>query len=311
MSGVSAIGLLLLRSTVLGLFLPIACDASSAVSSPTAVTWQPGKLVRGSPVLFRVSAPANLKGLIGRWLGHEVQFFSVPGNKGWYAFAGIPVETTPGSYDLELTGTRGATSFHYVKRIRVGPANYPKIAIHVGKQFTEPSPEQLKQITADKDLKQSIFAKETGVRLWRGGFEAPVSAATSDPFGTERVFNGEVKSRHLGLDYAAGPGTPVHAINRGTVVLARDLYFEGGFVVIDHGQGLMSLYLHLSEFKVHEGDEVARGQLIAVSGGTGRATGPHLHLAVRWQGIYLNPQTLLKLELPETRSVEASDQSRQ
>src|SRR5207249_869726 len=119
---------------------------------------------------------------------------------------------------LELAGIRDAGSFHYVRRIRIAPAKYPQIAIHVAKQFTEPSPEQLKKIAADKDLKQSIFAKETETRLWEGGFEAPVTAATSDGFGTERVFNGEVKSRHLGLDYAVGPGTPVHAINQGTVV---------------------------------------------------------------------------------------------
>jgi murein DD-endopeptidase MepM/ murein hydrolase activator NlpD len=80
--------------------------------------------------------------------------------------------------------------------------------------------------------------------------------------------------------------------------LARLLFFEGNFVVIDHGQGLLSLYLHLSKISVKEGDEVRKGQEIGVSGGTGRATGPHLHLAVRWQGIYLDPQVLLKLQLP-------------
>jgi murein DD-endopeptidase MepM/ murein hydrolase activator NlpD len=100
------------------------------------------------------------------------------------------------------------------------------------------------------------------------------------------------------LDFAAPAGTEVHAINRGTVILARQLYFEGGFVVIDHGQGLMSLYLHLSEFKVKEGDQVDTGQPIAVSGGSGRATGPHLHLAIRWQGVYINPAILLKLVIP-------------
>jgi murein DD-endopeptidase MepM/ murein hydrolase activator NlpD len=81
------------------------------------------------------------------------------------------------------------------------------------------------------------------------------------------------------------------------VILARPLYFEGNCVVIDHGQGLLSLYLHLSEFKVKEGEEVETGQLIGLSGGTGRATGPHLHLAIRWQSVYLNPQLLLKLRL--------------
>jgi murein DD-endopeptidase MepM/ murein hydrolase activator NlpD len=87
-------------------------------------------------------------------------------------------------------------------------------------------------------------------------------------------------------------------MNDGTVLLARPLYFEGNFVVLDHGQGLLTLYLHLSEFKVKEGDTVKRGQVIGLSGGTGRATGPHLHVAVRWQGTYLDPARLTQLSLP-------------
>ena len=88
-------------------------------------------------------------------------------------------------------------------------------------------------------------------------------------------------------------------MNDGTVLLARPLYFEGNFVVLDHGQGLLTLYLHLSEFKVKEGDQVKRGQIIGLSGGTGRATGPHLHVAVRWQGTYLDPAQLMRLRLPQ------------
>ena len=95
----------------------------------------------------------------------------------------------------------------------------------------------------------------------------------------QRVFNGKTSSPHLGLDFRVPTGTPVAAMNDGTVLLARPLYFEGNFVVIDHGQGLLTLYLHLSEFKVKEGDQVKRGQVIALSGGTGRATGPHLHVS--------------------------------
>ncbi len=103
---------------------------------------------------------------------------------------------------------------------------------------------------------------------------------------------------HQGLDYAVPTGTPVSAANAGTVLLAGDLYFEGNCVVLDHGQGLLTLYLHLSELSVKQGERVVRGQQIGLSGGTGRATGPHLHLAVRWQGVYLNPSTLLTLKLP-------------
>jgi murein DD-endopeptidase MepM/ murein hydrolase activator NlpD len=87
-------------------------------------------------------------------------------------------------------------------------------------------------------------------------------------------------------------------VNGGTILLARSLFFEGNCVVLDHGQCLLTLYLHLSEFKVKEGEQVVRGQVIGVSGGTGRATGPHLHVAVRWQGVYVNPATLLELSLP-------------
>jgi murein DD-endopeptidase MepM/ murein hydrolase activator NlpD len=90
----------------------------------------------------------------------------------------------------------------------------------------------------------------------------------------------------------------VAALNRGTVLLARPLYFEGNCVVLDHGQGLLTIYMHLSKIEVKEGESVDRGEEIARSGGTGRSTGPHLHVAVRWQGFYLNPATMMSLKLP-------------
>jgi murein DD-endopeptidase MepM/ murein hydrolase activator NlpD len=102
----------------------------------------------------------------------------------------------------------------------------------------------------------------------------------------------------LGLDFHATVGTTVRAANRGTVILARNLYFEGNCVFIDHGQGLMTLYFHLSEMKVKEGDKVDSGTIVGLSGNTGRVTAPHLHFAVRWQGVYLDPQTLLELHPP-------------
>lgn len=293
----------LVRSKGKLLFVAIAVmllwDAAlwAAPVRSSVVTWQPSKLVRGSPVLFKVSAPARVQLVTGTWFGHELQFFR-DGTR-WYALAGIPVETKAGIYKLELSETSPAGELKVQKNVVIATARYPRITIQVAKKFTEPNPQELKQISADKEVKKTVLASQTPDRLWQGSFEAPVSSPVSDVFGTERVFNGEVKSRHLGLDFAAPAGTPVHAINDGTVILAQSLYFEGGFVVIDHGQGLLSLYLHLSDFKVKEGDKVKTGQLIAMSGGSGRATGPHLHLAVRWQNVYLNPAVLLKLQLPE------------
>jgi murein DD-endopeptidase MepM/ murein hydrolase activator NlpD len=263
----------------------------------SAVSWQPARLVRGSPVLFQVS-DSRAQAVSGQWMGHKLTFFRSENGTSWYALAGIPVETKPGSYELSLTEGPPGRSVQVIKKVKIANARYPRIAAHVAKKFTEPNADQLKEISADKSVKESVLATETAQKLWRGRFEPPVSVAVSDVFGTERVFNGQVQSRHLGLDFAAPAGTPVHAINRGTVLLAQPLYFEGGFVVIDHGQGLLSLYLHLSDFQVKQGDPVTSGQTIGMSGSSGRATGPHLHLAVRWQGVYLDPAVLLRLQTP-------------
>jgi murein DD-endopeptidase MepM/ murein hydrolase activator NlpD len=264
-----------------------------------SVRWQPAKLVNGAPVLFQVSAPAILQSLSGTWLGHQVYFSFNQASKTWYGIAGVSLETPPGQYSLALTATSSkATPLSFERKLVVGKAKYPAVAVKVAKKFTEPDPEQVKEINQDKTIKEDAFKRFDPDRLWAGDFRPPVNASISDIFGTGRTFNGKIQSRHQGLDYAVPSGTPVSAVNRGTILLARPLYFEGNCVVIDHGQGLLTLYMHLSEFKVKEGEEVARGQEVGLSGGTGRATGPHLHIAVRWQGTYLNPATLLTLQIP-------------
>jgi murein DD-endopeptidase MepM/ murein hydrolase activator NlpD len=285
--------------------LLLCFSSASAKESPTSsktlvVTWQPKKLVNGSPALFRASPPARLEALWGTWLGHNIQFRFDPASKTWYGFGGVSLGTSAGPHPLELQGTTAAgRAIAYERSVQVYRAKYPKIAVNVPKQFTEPSAEQLRTIAQDKSLKDSVFEKVTPVPEWAGDFDPPVEARVSDVFGTARVFNGKAQSVHQGLDYAVPSGTPVHALNGGTVLLARPLYFEGNCVVLDHGQGLLTLYLHLSEFAVKEGDVVQRGQVLGLSGGTGRATGPHLHIAVRWQGVYLDPATLLRLQTPK------------
>jgi murein DD-endopeptidase MepM/ murein hydrolase activator NlpD len=265
-----------------------------------AVRWQPTRVVNGTPVLFRVTAPAALESLSGSWMGHEVIFNLDEPNKTWYGFAGISLQIRPGTYPLELKATTtSGKELTFERKVTVGAAQYPHITIKVAKQYTEPSPEQLQKVSQDASLKQEVFHKVSPEPEWSGKFQAPVNARISDVFGTQRTINGKVQSTHQGLDYAVPSGTPVAAVNSGTVVLARPLYFEGNCVVLDHGQGLLTLYMHLSEIKVKEGGRIERGDEIGLSGGSGRATGPHLHLAVRWQGIYLNPATLLRLNLPK------------
>jgi murein DD-endopeptidase MepM/ murein hydrolase activator NlpD len=288
-------------------FLVVSLLSSAPPAS--AATWtvhaQPARLVNGGPVLFEVKPPAQLESLSGTWLAHEVSFTFDTRNKTWVALAGVSLETAPGAYAIELTGETKAgktpsQKVSFARKFTVAAGKYPKIQakLSVESKFTEPSPEQQKQIEEGQQIKKDYLNRVSPDREWSGKFAAPAVAEISDVFGSQRIFNGKTSSPHLGLDFRVPSGTPVEAMNDGTVLLARFLYFEGNFVVLDHGQGLLTLYLHLSEFKVKEGDHVKRGQVVGLSGGTGRATGPHLHVAVRWQGTYLDPASVLRLRLP-------------
>jgi murein DD-endopeptidase MepM/ murein hydrolase activator NlpD len=264
-----------------------------------SVRWSPQRIVNGAPILLEVKPPVRLKSLSGTWLQHDVAFDFEPATKTWFGLAGTSLKTHPGNYPLILNAeTAAGTPAGFAGKIHVSRAKYLTIAINVPKQYTEPDPAQVEKIKQDQALKQEMFLKSAPEREWSGRFAPPVQADVSDQFGTERKVNGVTQSTHQGLDYRVPAGTPVAALNRGTVILARPLFFEGNCVVIDHGQGLMSLYLHLSEIKVKEADLVTRGEELGLSGATGRATGAHLHVAVRWQGIYLNPATLFALQIP-------------
>jgi murein DD-endopeptidase MepM/ murein hydrolase activator NlpD len=273
-----------------------------AIALPWTIHSQPTRLLNGAPVLFQIKAPTKLDSLTGTWLGHDLTFSYNASTKTWFALAGVDIERIPGKYPLELTGESATLKapLKFTYTFAVARAQYPKIKLNlaVEKKFTEPSPEQQAQIAESVKVKQDYLGRVTPDRQWNGNFSAPVDAATSDVFGSQRIFNGVAQRPHFGLDFRVPTGTPVAAMNDGTILLARFLYFEGNCVVIDHGQGLLTLYFHMSELKVKEGDPVKRGQPIGLSGGTGRATGPHLHVAVRWQATNLDPARLLQLSLP-------------
>ena len=256
-------------------------------------------MVNGSPVLFRVTPPVAVNELKGEFQGQQLAFRHSTECRCWYALGGVNVETKPGRYELRLSGSgENAQKAEFSYPVSVVAAHYPFSTIKVAPAFVEPPKEAEPVIAAADAAKKQAFAATAPNPLWSGAFERPTTTETSGVFGSARIYNGVKKSQHLGLDFHASTGTPVHATNAGKVILARPLYFEGNCVMLDHGQGLVTIYMHLSEFKVKEGEKVAAGQLIALSGGTGRSTAPHLHFAVRWHGEYLNPATLLALHPP-------------
>lgn len=267
------------------------------------VTWTPEPLAAGSPSLFAIELPAATVAVTGRWQNHDLIFFRAPHTNTWYGLAGVDVEAKPGDYPLAVETTEADGTKQTINQsVGVRSAPYEEIPLNVPERFVEPNAAELRKIAADQALKNKAFAHTAAVPLWSGPFRPPLKVAPeTDSFGTRRVFNGKLASVHRGLDYHARPRTPVFAVNSGRVVLARSLYYEGNCVIIDHGLGLMTLYMHLSRFNVKEGAKIRRGQIVALSGGTGRVTGPHLHLGVRWQGAYLDPVKLYALQLPTMR----------
>src|SRR5437870_13838905 len=147
--------------------------------------------------------------------------------------AGTGRKTRSGTYTLELKGTTASgREVSFQQKVTVRPAKYPSIAVTVAKKFTEPSPEQLQQIKQDQAVKQENFRSVDAEREWSGRFRPPVIATISDVFGTRRTLYGKVQRVHQVLDYAGPSGTTVLALNTGTVLLARPLYFEGNCVVL-------------------------------------------------------------------------------
>jgi murein DD-endopeptidase MepM/ murein hydrolase activator NlpD len=272
--------------------------AQRANSPAAQVMLTPANVQAGSPELIRVTAP-EATAVDGEWMGYGIQFFRGADGRAWFALAGVDVEAPTGPSTLSITIHDASGAHRVTREIEIGPAHYRTTRLTVAPRFTEPSPKQIERIKAESALKSRIFSTSAAEPLWHGDFRVPVRSAPTDSFGTRRVFNGEVKSVHNGMDFRARSGTPVRASNSGVVVLARRLFFEGNCVVIDHGLGLYTISMHLSRIRVHEGERVKTGQLLGLSGATGRATGPHLHWSVRWHGAHLDPAKLLRMNLSD------------
>jgi hypothetical protein len=294
--------LLRLRALFLlsGCLFAAGLAVASAQALPAAVTLQPAVVEAGSPVLIHVQAGRDAS-IEGEWLGRKIEFFPGPGGQGWFALAGVDVEGAVGPSTLSIRVRTGSGTRDLSREVEIHAAHYRTGALTVPPKFVEPAPEDMERIKAEEQLKTKVFAASALEPLWTASFRAPVSAAPTDSFGTRRMFNGKLASIHKGMDFRAATGTPVRAANGGVVVLARPLYFEGNCVVIDHGLGLFTLYLHLSRISVSEGERVATADRLGLSGATGRVTGPHLHWAVRWQGAYLDPAKLLRMNLGAVR----------
>ena len=207
----------------------------------------------------------------------------------WFALLGIPLDTLPG--DLEINVFSGSTAT--LKNVPVQIKNYPEQRLTIkNKRQVDPDPDDLARIEREQavtaEVKQRFSAPAP-----QTDFVLPASGPLSSRFGLRRFFNGQPRNPHAGLDVAVGSGAPVKAPAAGVVANTGDYFFNGNTVFVDHGQGLITAYMHLSRIDVRAGQTVKQGEVLGAVGATGRVTGPHLHWAVILNNTPVDPQIFL------------------
>ncbi len=278
----------------LALALLMPAWAGAQETSGRVVTWEPAAPVQGT--LFRIIvAAADVSGVTGSAAGEPLHFDKTDDGR-FIALAGVPLDGG-GKLDLNVTVTQANGTASPVRvDVPVATGSYALDRLSVAPQFGQP-PDAATQARLDREraraLEVSRRAHQTP-RLW-DKFVLPRDTRITSGFGNGREFNGQVQSRHTGTDFAGGVGELVNAAARGLVALVDNFYLAGNVVYIDHGQGLVSAYFHLSEAVVAQGDTVAAGQAIGKVGATGRVTGPHLHWVVRYGAISVDPLSVLAL----------------
>ncbi len=194
------------------------------------------------------------------------------------ALVGVDLEKPAGAYEFAASAKKDAAAVACKAQITVKAGKFATEHLKVAPNFVEPNPEQLARAQEEGKHLRELYATITPEKLWQGRFRIPLDGVTTGGnFGKRRILNGTPSSPHSGVDMPALTGTPVHASQRGRVVLAEELYFSGNTVLIDHGLGIYTLYGHFSEIDVKPGDMVEPGAVIGKVGATGRVTGPHLH----------------------------------
>jgi hypothetical protein len=208
---------------------------------------------------------------------------------------GIPLTATPGRTSLTVEWGSGAQRLSQRVPFEIRQGIYGEETLTVDPRHVRPSSKDLERIRREQEELKQIYASGSRSRLWQGAFQIPVPGEMNGPFGTRRVFNGELQSHHTGADFRAQTGDPVHAAASGVVRLAKDLFYSGNAVIIDHGTGVFTSYSHLSRIDVKVGQKIGKGQAVGLAGATGRVTGPHLHWGVKVNTINVNPLAFVRV----------------
>ncbi|MDL2266540.1 M23 family metallopeptidase [Desulfovibrio sp. OttesenSCG-928-G15] len=191
---------------------------------------------------------------------------------------------------------KNGKSEQFKANIPVVLRDYPVQRLRVNPKFVTPPPELAEKIKQDRAEIRSTVTKVTPEQYWSLPLLRPVPGRVNSVFGVRRVFNGVPKSAHRGVDFRGAAGTPIQTVESGVVALVSNHYYGGNTVIVDHGLGVFSVYLHMSSFNTQKGQRVKRGDIIGYIGSTGRSTGPHLHYSFYVMGESVNGATCLDLK---------------
>ncbi len=281
--------LVLLCALALPSVEPAASPADAIDVAARSRSLQPGELI---VLTLTTSRPADAVDV--HVFNRDIPAFRIDART-WRALVGIDLGASPGTYASTIEGHSGPARIQGTYRFTVQAKRFPTRVLKVDPDFVNPPSAMEDRIVREGAELNRVLNQVSTTRISDGVFVAPVTAAATSAFGSRSIFNGVARNPHSGADFPSAAGTPIAAPSAGRVVLARDLYFSGNTVILDHGLGLLSLLAHMSVVDVREGDLVPSGKIIGKVGATGRVTGPHLHWAIRLNGARVDPIAVLAL----------------
>jgi len=280
------------------LFAGASAQSQTLTISPVAPA--PGAIVRLT--LRMPESPDSIIRITGTMSGEPLHFTKSTSNT-WRALGPVTVDASGeiGASAIIEKASGSLDSIRAAVTIPKPPPPRPGArprALSVSSRFTQP----LDSATQARVDRENATARDIGRRahdsapMWTAPFIRPRASAVTSRFGSGRLFNGTLTSRHLGVDFRGAAGEPIRAANRGVVALVDDFFLAGNVVYIDHGGGVVTAYFHMSKTLVSQGDTVERGQEIGLVGATGRVTGPHLHWSARYGTVTVNPLDLTLID---------------
>ncbi|HMS84892.1 MAG TPA: M23 family metallopeptidase [Nitrospira sp.] len=271
---------------------------------------------QGQVLVVKVPSDDESAMVQGTFLGRSIRFFLDPRldeSKGFVGLLGIDLQDEPGTHDLTVELKQGEQSRTLSYSVSVLKEKFHIEHLTLPKDKVDLDEKTLARWKTEQEQVKTALATDSQTRLWQPGFVEPVNGKRTGIFGSVRIMNGQPRNPHNGEDIGAPLGTPVAATNDGVVKLTVDHFFSGKGIFLDHGLGFYSMYFHLSEVLVKDGEVVKAGQIVGKVGASGRATGPHLHWGVKLNGARVNPYSLLDLpfkgQIQATVPPPASDSS--